>query len=63
MDFDLTVTAALFVLINAAGIGGMVASGMMATDTVLMMVAPSMIVFGLVMLGIGLKYGEYRATN
>lgn len=63
MDFNLTVTAVVFVVINALGIGGMIASGMMTTGTVLMMVAPSMIVFGLLMLAIGVKHGEYRAAN
>lgn len=63
MDFDLVTTAVVFVAINALGIGGMVASGMMATDTVLMMVAPSMIVFGAIMLAIGVQFGEYRATH
>jgi hypothetical protein len=28
-----------------------------------MMVAPSMVVFGLVMMVIGVKHGEYRATR
>jgi hypothetical protein len=35
---------------------------MMATRTVLMMVAPSMLVFGAVALAIGVKHGEWRAT-
>lgn len=35
----------------------------MGTDTILMMVAPSMIVFGLLMLVLGVKHGEYRATR
>lgn len=63
MDFNLTVTTVVFVVINALGIGGMIASGMMTTETVLLMVAPSMIVFGLLMLAIGVKHGEYRGAN
>lgn len=63
MEFDLTKTAVAFLVIIAVGVGGLVAAPMMATDTVLMMVAPSMIVFGLIMLGIGVKHGEYRAAN
>jgi len=34
---------------------------MMATQTVLMMVLPSMVVFGLITFGIGLKHGQYQA--
>ncbi len=63
MEFDLTKTAVAFLVVIAVGVGGLVAAPMMATDTVLMMVAPSMIVFGLIMLGIGVKHGEYRATR
>lgn len=63
MEFDLTTTAIAFVAIVALGVGGMIASGMMATQTVLMMVAPSMIAFGLLMLALGVKFGEYRATH
>ncbi|OAQ52478.1 hypothetical protein HTG_12715 [Natrinema mahii] len=63
MEFDLTKTAVAFLVIIAVGVGGLVAAPMMATDTVLMMVAPSMIVFGLLMLAIGVKHGEYRAAG
>ena len=63
MDFDLAVTAVVFVAVNALGIGGMIVSDMMATDTILTMVAPSMVVFGLLMLAIGVKHGEHRATT
>ena len=61
MEFDLTKTAAIFVAIIIVGVGGLAASGVMATSTVMMMVAPSMVVFGLVCLGLGVKYGEHRA--
>ncbi|SEV87555.1 DUF7333 family protein [Natrinema salifodinae] len=63
MEFDLPTTAAAFIAVIAIGVGGLLAAPMMTMDTVLMMVAPSMIVFGLLMLGIGVKYGEYRATG
>lgn len=63
MEFDLTTTAAVFVAILVVGVGGLAASGVMATSTVLMMVLPSMVVFGLICLGLGVKYGEYRATH
>jgi hypothetical protein len=62
MEFDLSVTGGIFALIIAVGVGGLVASGVMPTQVVLMMVAPSMIVFGLVCLGLGVKYGEHRSS-
>jgi len=61
MDFDLTTTAGIFILVIAVGAGGLVAAPFMGLQTVLMMVAPSMVVFGLICLGLGVKYGEYRA--
>lgn len=63
MEFDLPTTAAAFLGLIALGIGGMIAADMMATDTILMMVLPSMVVFGAIILGIGVKHGEYRATR
>lgn len=62
MEFDEVTTAIAFVIVIALGAGLMLASDMMATDTVLMMVVPSMVLFGAVMLGIGVKFGEYRAS-
>ncbi|APX96157.1 MULTISPECIES: DUF7333 family protein [Natronorubrum] len=63
MEFNELTTGIAFVAIIALGVGGMIATDMMQTDDVLMMVAPSMIAFGAIMLGIGVKFGEYRATN
>lgn len=63
MEFNELTTGITFVAIIALGVGGMIATDMMQTDDVLMMVAPSMIAFGAIMLGIGVKFGEYRATN
>lgn len=62
MEFDRLATAIAFVVIIAVGTGAMVATPM-DTGTVLMMVLPSMVVFGLVMVGLGVKHGEYRATR
>ncbi|AFO56150.1 MULTISPECIES: hypothetical protein [Natrinema] len=62
MEFDGTKTAVAFLVVIALGVGGMLATPM-GTDTILMMVAPSMIVFGLLMLVLGVKHGEYRATR
>lgn len=61
MEFDLTVTAAIFATIIAVGTGGLLASGVMPTRVVMMMVLPSMVAFGLLCLGIGVKHGEYRS--
>jgi len=64
MDFDFPKTAALFVLLVAVGIGGLIGSPVpMGTDTILMMVLPSMAIFGLICLAIGVKHGEYRARG
>ncbi|MFP4189039.1 MAG: hypothetical protein ACLFR5_06500 [Halobacteriales archaeon] len=64
MEFDEKITAGLFVLLIAVGVGGLVGSPIpMDTSTILMMVAPSMVIFGGIMLAIGVKHGEYRASN
>lgn len=63
MEFDRTTTIGVFLAFIALGVGGLVVSGVMPTTVVLMMVAPSMLAFGLICLGIGVKYGEFRAGN
>jgi len=63
MEFTLPVTGGILVGIVALGIAGLVGMGVMATSTVLMMVAPSMLAFGVVALLLGVKHGEYRATR
>ncbi|MDY6817745.1 MAG: hypothetical protein SVG88_03710 [Halobacteriales archaeon] len=63
MAFDMTRTAIAFVAIIAIGTLGLLGMGFMATRTVLMMVLPAMVVFGLITLWIGVQYGEYRATQ
>ncbi|WP_435152067.1 DUF7333 family protein [Haladaptatus sp. DFWS20] len=63
MEFTLPVTAAALLAIVAVGTAGLIGMGAMATSTVLMMVAPSMLVFGLIALFLGVKHGEYRATR
>lgn len=62
MEFSLPVALAVLLGIVAVGVGGLAASGVMAASTVLMMVAPSMLVFGLVAFALGMKHGEYRAV-
>lgn len=61
MEFDTVTTAITFVVLIALGVAGMIASDMMTTDSILMMVLPSMVIFGVIMLAIGVKHGEYRA--
>ncbi|WP_435345251.1 DUF7333 family protein [Haloarchaeobius sp. HRN-SO-5] len=63
MDFDQTKTAVAFLALVAVGTVALVFAPMMATETVLTMVTPSMLVFGLVCLLIGVKHGEFRATH
>ncbi|WP_248515846.1 DUF7333 family protein [Salinarchaeum laminariae] len=63
VEFDPVTTLVAFLAVIAVGIGGLVAMGFMALQTTLMMVAPSMAVFGVICLAIGVKFGEYRATQ
>ncbi|TSD09559.1 hypothetical protein DP107_15585 [Haloglomus irregulare] len=63
MEFDTTVTGGIFVLIIAVAVGGLIGSNVMPTNTILMMVLPSMLAFGLICLGIGVKHGEHRAGS
>ncbi|WEL28979.1 DUF7333 family protein [Haloferax volcanii] len=63
MEFDLPETVALLVALVVVGTAALVGMGAMATSTVLMMVTPSMLVFGALCLAIGVKHGEYRASN
>lgn len=62
MEFDRLTTAIAFVVLMAVGAGALVATPM-ETNTILMMVLPSMAVFGLVMVLLGVKHGEYRASR
>lgn len=60
MEFDTLTTAVVFVVLIALGVVGTLQTPM-TTDSVLMMVLPAMVVYGLVVLAIGVKHGEYRA--
>jgi hypothetical protein len=62
MEFDTTKTAIAFVAIIAIATAAMTLTPM-GTNTVLMMVLPSMVIGGLVFLALGVKYGEYRASR
>jgi ABC-type Na+ efflux pump permease subunit len=62
VELDLPKTAGVFALVIAIGAVGLTFTPMQ-TSTVMMMVLPSMIVFGLLMVGLGVAHGEYRATQ
>ena len=56
-------TIVAFAVVIAVGTAGLMVLPMgMTTDTVLTMVLPSMIVFGAIMLIIGVAHGQHRAT-
>ncbi|ELZ27339.1 hypothetical protein C474_18374 [Halogeometricum pallidum JCM 14848] len=63
MEFNAAVTYGALVGLVVLGTVALIAMGVMATGTVLMMVAPSMLVFGAVCLVLGIKHGEYRARG
>ncbi len=63
MEFTLPISLGGLLAIIVIGVAGLASSGMMAPQTVLMMVAPSMLIFGLIAFGLGMKHGEFRATN
>lgn len=60
MEFDLLTAGGSLVAIIALGVAGLAASGVMSLGTVLMMVLPSMVVFGAIAFWLGTKHGEYR---
>ena len=63
MEFNLPVALGVLLAVVGVGVGGLIASPIpMTTGTILMMVAPSMLVFGLLAFGLGVKHGEYRAA-
>ncbi|WP_227134836.1 DUF7333 family protein [Halorubellus salinus] len=63
MEFNQATTIGIFLLVVVVGVGGLLASGVMAASTVLMMVAPSVLVFGGLCLFLGVKHGEHRARG
>lgn len=62
MEFDEKTTAAVFVAVVAVAVAGSALSPM-GTRTVLMMVLPTAVVYGVLMLAVGVKHGEYRARK
>jgi hypothetical protein len=62
MEFDQLTTAVVFLVLIAVGVGGASMSPM-SLSTTLMMVLPSALIFGAIVLVIGVKHGEYRARQ
>ncbi len=62
MEFDGVKTGVAFVALILVGTLGMLPLPM-TRETIFMMVLPSMVVFGLVMLWLGIKHGEHRASR
>jgi hypothetical protein len=62
MEFDKVTTLGVFLALVAVGVGGASLTPMGLTTT-LMMVAPSALIFGGIVLLLGVKHGEYRARS
>ncbi|MFO7926342.1 MAG: DUF7333 family protein [Halobacteriota archaeon] len=60
MEFSLPVSLGALLVIVVIGVAGLAGSGVMALETTLMMVAPSMLAFGFIAFALGMKHGEYR---
>lgn len=63
MEFNLPVALGALLAVVVVGVGGLLVSGVMSAGTVLMMVAPSTLVFGLLAFWLGVKHGEFRAVR
>ncbi|GAA0719247.1 hypothetical protein J2744_002113 [Halorubrum trapanicum] len=63
MEFDLPRAVAVLVLIVAIGAAGLIVATPMALQTTLMMVVPSMLVFGGIAFALGVKHGEFRSAH
>mgnify|MGYP007039267327 CR=1 FL=1 len=63
MEFDLPRAGGILLLIVLVGVGAVIGATPMQTSTVLMMVLPSMVVFGAVAFVLGVKHGEFRSTR
>ena len=63
LELDTVKTVLAFVIVIAIGTATLFPMPGMTTDTILTMVVPSMVIFGLIMLAIGVAHGQYRATH
>jgi hypothetical protein len=63
-QFSLPVALGIVFGIIGAGTAGLMTAPIgMTTNTILMMVLPSMVVFAAIVFVIGVMHGQYRATN
>lgn len=62
MEFSLPVAVGSLVVLVVLGAAGLIGGGMMALQTTLTMVVPSMLLFGGIAFLIGMKHGEFRAA-
>ena len=62
MKFTLPISLGALLVVIVIGVGGLAGSGLMGPRRVLMMVAPSMVVFGLIAFALGMKHGQYRGV-
>jgi hypothetical protein len=62
MEYSLPVALGVLLGVVVVGVAGLIVGGVMPLGVTLMMVAPSMLVFGLVAFAIGVKHGEFRTA-
>lgn len=62
MEFDTRTTAVAFLVLIALGLAVTLATPM-GVRTVLMMVLPAMVLYGLLAVALGVKHGEHRARQ
>jgi len=57
MQFTPAITVGSGVAVIAIGIAGLIGGGMMTTTTVVQMVLPAMVIYGVIMGYIGMRFG------
>jgi hypothetical protein len=62
MRFTPGVTAAAGLAVIGVGVAGLLGSGMMTTTTVVQMVLPAMVIYGIIMGYIGMRFGVDRSV-
>lgn len=63
MEYDSNTTYGIFAIVVALSIAAMLATELMPSRVIFMMVTPSMVVFGGLCLFLGIKHGEYRSRT
>jgi len=62
MRFTPGVTTAAGLAVIGVGVAGLLGSGMMTTTTVVQMVLPAMVIYGIIMGYIGMRFGVDRSV-